>query len=297
MSIDESLINQLPNDVLQEIFFRTPGQDLMKKCLIICKKWNFLIDNESFWIEKCLRDKTMNQEKLKILRNLEDIKIEAKQLYFNYESLFEKNFLKNPCGDEKFKYWCFCRQMRVNHLEEFNTEEINNIIKLCKDSLNTANKDASVLNIWQIQRGDDDQGTSLCFNKENMPCNKFATSYILAEKMQLVDLYKEFFLGKDLHKFKAKLEISEYYAPRFDCGCKYNLCVYLIDDNFKLVDYYKFDDEFAQWSENTWKQTTHLFDIKEQIRYILFYHSGVDTQFWAGFYGSKMTNGSIRIIL
>ena len=115
--------------------------------------------------------------------------------------------------------------------------------------------------------------------------------------MQLIDLHEECLIGKDLHKINAKIEISENYAPRFDCGSIYKICVYLIGDDFSLVDEFKFEENFQQWSQTDWRQVKHVFDVKKPIRYILFYHSGVDTQFWAGFYGAKMTNGSVRILL
>ena len=86
------------------------------------------------------------------------------------------------------------------------------------------------------------------------------------------------------------------YAPRFDCGSRYYLKVYLLDDGYNLVDSYIFEDSFPQWCEAKWKKASHVFDVNKKIRYVIFYHAGCDTQFWAGFYGSKMSSGSIRIL-
>jgi len=33
------------------------------------------------------------------------------------------------------------------------------------------------------------------------------------------------------------------------------------------------------------------------VRYIKFYHGGMDTQFWAGHYGSKMSGASVKLII
>ena len=296
---NQSLINELPNDILEEILFHLSGKDLSKNGLLVCKKWKTLIDNDSFWIEKCLRDKRLTQEKMRVLRELGHVNISAKKFYFSYFSLFEKNFLKNPCGDERYKYWCFCRNMNISNWneKEFGKEQISKTLQMYKNSLNTPNIDSSVLNVWQIQQETDAQGAAQFFNKNNKPCKKFATSYTLAEKMQIIDLYEECLLAKDLHTIEAKIEISEHYAPRFDCGSMYKICVYLIGQDFSLVDEFKFEERFEQWSETFWRQVKHVFNVNKPIRYVLFYHCGVDTQFWAGFYGSKMTAGSVRIVL
>ena len=224
------------------------------------------------------------------------VDINAKKFYFSYFDLFEKNFLKNPFGNETFKYWCFCRNMNIANVNELDKQGISKTIKTCKNSLNSTNIDSSVLNIWQIQ-DIEENGSKQFLDKTNKLRKKFATSYTLAEKMQLIDFHVECLVGKDLHKINAKIEVSENYAPRFDCGSIYKICVYLIGDDFSLVDEFKFEERFEQWSHADWRQVKHVFDVKKPIRYILFYHSGVDTQFWAGFYGAKMTNGSVRILL
>ena len=39
-----------------------------------------------------------------------------------------------------------------------------------------------------------------------------------------------------LEKLKPDIEISENYTARNECGCFYNLNVYLINENFEIVD-------------------------------------------------------------
>jgi hypothetical protein len=181
-------------------------------------------------------------------------------------------------------------------VDKFDKEQISRTIKTCKQSLKTPNIDTSVLSIWEIQ-DDQGHGSSQFIDENKKPRRKFATSYRLAEKMQLVDLYEECLIAKKLHLINAKIQVSEHYAPRADCGSKYNMCVFLISDSFEVVDEFRFEEKFEQWSETHWREAKHLFTVVKPIRYVLFYHSGVDRQFWAGFYGSKMTNGSIRILL
>jgi len=221
----------------------------------------------------------------------------AKKFYFRCLPLFEKNFLKNPCGDEMFKYWCLSRgNMGIFNVDKFDKEQIRRTIKTCKKCLKKPSIDASVVSDWEIQ-DEQGHGSNQFIDENKKPRRKFATSYRLAEKMQLVDLYGECLIAKDLHLINAKIQVSEHYAPRADCGSKYNMCVFLISDSFEVVDEFRFEEKFEQWSETHWREAKHLFTVVKPIRYVLFYHSGVDRQFWAGFYGSKMTNGSIRILL
>jgi hypothetical protein len=184
--------------------------------------------------------------------------------------------------------------MGIFNVDKFDKEQISRTIKTCKKCLKKPNIDASLLSDWEVQ---DDQGIDRFIDENTKPYRNFATSYRLAEKMQLVDLYEECLIAKKLHLINAKIQVSEHYAPRADCGSKYNMCVFLISDSFEVVDEFKLEERFEQWSETHWREAKHLFTLVKPIRYVLFYHSGVDRQFWAGFYGSKMTNGSIRILL
>jgi len=45
-------------------------------------------------------------------------------------------------------------------------------------------------------------------------------------------------------------------------------------------------------------QVTHLFEnYPDGVRFIKFYHGGMDNQFWAGHYGAKMTGSSVIVQL
>ena len=51
-----------------------------------------------------------------------------------------------------------------------------------------------------------------------------------------------------------------------------------------------------QWLGGTWNKVEHVFeDYPNDVRYILFHHSGTDNQFWAGNYGAKFTGASVTL--
>jgi len=66
-SNDISLINELPDEILEQIFLRLSAIDLTKKVNLVCKKWNFLIKNNEFWIQKSIHDKKLTKQKLQLL--------------------------------------------------------------------------------------------------------------------------------------------------------------------------------------------------------------------------------------
>lgn len=88
------------------------------------------------------------------------------------------------------------------------------------------------------------------------------------------------------------------YAPRWDCGSEYEICVQLLGAKKKHVLKTFRPDKvtFQQWNDQKWSQVTHVFkNYGRGVRYIRFMHGGKDTQFWAGWYGIRVTNSSVEI--
>jgi hypothetical protein len=147
---------------------------------------------------------------------------------------------------------------------------------------------------WQVE---DHIGAKAILNESNRPIRNFATSYKWTSKMQVIELNNDLITLLVANGLGLKVTVGENYAARFDCGCRYQLRVLLVDDSLKIVDSFECNEKFPQWSDATWKSVRHVFHVKQPFRYIIFTHAGSDTQFWAGFYGSKITNGSVIVSL
>jgi hypothetical protein len=278
-------INQLPVIVLEKIFENLSGNDLIQNAILVCKQWQSLIDNESFWLRKCLIENKLNDKQATILHNSDIYK--AKYIYFS--NLMNKNLLKNPCGDEKFQFWHSTESIQVN-FENAEPKLVKGIIRDYKENIIKPNE-----RTWKIET--EHNGSEALFDINSNILKNFATSYYWAGKMQLIQFDDCFidFIDKFIESnLGLKLEISENYAARFDCGSLYKLNVYLINENYEIIDSFKFQDEMPQWSDAKWMSAHHLFEVKKPFKYIIYYHGGQDTQFWAGFYGSKMSNGSVQ---
>ncbi|KAG1961997.1 F-box only protein [Pimephales promelas] len=125
----------------------------------------------------------------------------------------------------------------------------------------------------------------------------FVTSYELCLKRQLIDLTEKGYNGAFMDQQQPYIKVSDWYAPRFDCGCQYEVCVELLDEEKKIIKSFQPEKVFfQQWNDEPWCEMTYVFkDYGHGVRFIRFTHGGVDTQFWAGHYGIRVTNSSVEI--
>lgn len=125
----------------------------------------------------------------------------------------------------------------------------------------------------------------------------FVTSYGKCIKSQLIDLASEGYNQLFMDHFQPDIKISDWYAPRMDCGCKYEIQVDLLNQRKKPVKTFAPETVyFEQWNDQQWNQMTHTFqNYGPGVRYIRFTHGGKDTQFWAGWYGIRVTDSSVEI--
>ncbi|XP_019962799.1 F-box only protein 6-like isoform X2 [Paralichthys olivaceus] len=125
----------------------------------------------------------------------------------------------------------------------------------------------------------------------------FVTSYGMCKKAQLIDLEREGYNSSFMDHFQPDIRISDWYAPRWDCGSEYDICVELLNHRKRPIQ--TFDPQtvlFEQWNDQKWCQMTHVFqNYGPGVRYIRFTHGGRDTQFWAGWYGIRVTNSCVEI--
>jgi hypothetical protein len=281
---DESVINRLPTLVLEKIFNNLSDRDLLS-CLLVCKNWNSLIENESesFWKNKCLIDKKLTKDQIGLLTSLNCNKKEFKMLY--YSNLLNRNFLRNPSGHQFMRYWCCADSIDSRNFKDINKDRLKLIIETYKYNFTIPN-----CCHWSIEDS---------FEFENPSKLKSFTTLInkFGEKMQVIDLKMQskiidILINKNIN---LKLEIIEYY--KVTSSSQYNLYVFLVNSDFQLIDNCNYYCNMGNGSNqnannfvlNKWKIYRREFNIRNSVRYIIFYHSGESKSF-----GTKMTNGSIR---
>nr|XP_017209055.1 uncharacterized protein LOC553461 isoform X6 [Danio rerio] len=138
-------------------------------------------------------------------------------------------------------------------------------------------------------------------NRKPFPDNTVTRCYVafngLCLKRQLIDLQKEGYSDTFMDQVQPHIKISDWYEPRFDCGCEYQICVELLDQENKPIS--TFEPEkvvFHFGNSQPWCQTAHVFkNYGAGVRFIRFTHGGKDTHYWAGHYGIRVTNSSVEI--
>ncbi|XP_032217607.1 LOW QUALITY PROTEIN: F-box only protein 6 [Mustela erminea] len=244
-------INELPENILLEVFTHAPARQLLR-CRLVCSLWRDLIDLVTLWKRKCLREGFITED---WDQPVADWKV------FYFLCSLRRNLLRNPCAEEDLTSW----QIDSNGGDK-----------------------------WKVERLPGDHGTDFPDSKVK---KYFVTSFGMCLKSQLVDLKAEGYWEDLLDTFRPEIEVKDWFAARADCGCTYHIRVQLVSENYiVLASFEPPPVTIDQWNSAEWTEVSHTFsDYPSGVRHILFQHGGKDTQFWAGWYGPRVTNSSIII--
>ena len=287
---DSMRFDELPDDILIEIFVRCDPKSLCNSLNTVSRRWHDLIESQTFWIQKGLKDKKLNGELINLLSGAQ---LDAKEFYFC--DLFSRNLLKNPCAEMGFKHWINARGSGIDTFNSKRRIEPIDVKSTIGDLKDKKPAQVDMMSGWDIENEQNYVGEPL-LDEQNQMFKCFVTSYSMGEKLQIIDLY-EHEKNRIIRQIDAPIKVSEFYVARKDCGSIYKLGVFLISEDYEIIDKFFYEDQMPQWSDGEWKQASHTFKSCKNVKYIIVYHAGVDTQFWAGNYGSKMTNGSAQILL
>ncbi|KAM4014707.1 F-box only protein 44 isoform 1-T2 [Anomaloglossus baeobatrachus] len=180
---------------------------------------------------------------------------------FYFLHLRKKNLLKNPMAAENFKHW---------HKDQDGGDE------------------------WKVEKLPGAHGRPFPDDKVK---KYFVTSYGLCLKSQTIDLKKEGYYAEFMDVVRPNIIVKDWYAARHDCGCQYQLLVRLLSQDKTVMEEFQPEPvNIEQWSNAEWAQIEHTFsNYAPGVRYIYFQHGGQDRQFWAGWYGIRVTNSSVTI--
>ncbi|XP_068935347.1 F-box only protein 44-like isoform X1 [Petaurus breviceps papuanus] len=245
-------INDLPENVLLELFSLVPARELLRHCRPVCSLWRDLIDLITLWKQKCRREGFIS-------KNWKQPVADWKFFYFLCS--LRRNLIQNPCAQEGFTCW-------ITDEDEGDRWKVEDIL------------------IDRVTQFPDPQ-VKKCF----------VTSYRTCLKSQLVDLKANGYWKELMDTVRPDIMIKDWFAARNDCGCTYQICVKLLSDNREVLAEFTPDPVYIeQWNDAEWREVSYTFsNYPPKVCYIHFQHGGRDTQFWAGWYGPKVTNSSITI--
>ncbi|XP_046939590.1 F-box only protein 6 isoform X2 [Lynx rufus] len=245
-------INDLPENILLEVFTHVPARQLLLRCRLVCSLWRDLIDLVTLWKRKCLREGFITEDG--------DQPVADWKIFYFLRSL-HRNLLRNPCAEEDMASW----QIDSNGGDR-----------------------------WKVESLPGDHGTDF---PDSRVKKYFVTSFGMCLKSQLVDLKAEGYGEELLDTFRPDIVVKDWFAARADCGCTYHIRVQLASaDYIVLASFEPPPVTIDQWNNAKWTEVSYTFsDYPPGVRHILFQHGGKDTQFWAGWYGPRVTNSSIVI--
>nr|XP_055118644.1 F-box only protein 6 isoform X2 [Symphalangus syndactylus] len=83
-------INELPENILLELFTHVPARQLLLNCRLVCSLWRDLIDLMTLWKRKCLREGFITEDW--------DQPVADWKIFYFLRSL-HRNLLRNPCAE------------------------------------------------------------------------------------------------------------------------------------------------------------------------------------------------------
>ncbi|XP_063224533.1 F-box only protein 6-like [Bacillus rossius redtenbacheri] len=226
-------------------------------CRLVCRVWRELVDSQA--LRRKLKREGHRYHSSRAVDVSADLPLDL------YCSIFDKdpygrNLLKNPCGEEGLKHWTVLRD---------GGDRL--VVETAPGGCDPVPAEA---------------GGSSCF----------ATSYGDCSKEQWVDLVRAGVPARVLDGLRPAVHVGEWYANRFDCGAMYSLTVSLCDAGRVALVQHTCRKQMADGENTSWTKKSHIFEnYPVGVRYVRFCHKGVDTKFWAGHYGAKMT-GSFVIL-
>ncbi|XP_053754945.1 F-box only protein 44 isoform X2 [Panthera pardus] len=105
-------INELPENILLELFTHVPARQLLLRCRLVCSLWRDLIDLVTLWKRKCLREGFITEDW--------DQPVADWKIFYFLRSL-HRNLLHNPCAEEGFEFW----SLDVNGGDEWKVENLS----------------------------------------------------------------------------------------------------------------------------------------------------------------------------
>ncbi|XP_007491863.1 F-box only protein 27 [Monodelphis domestica] len=251
-------LSPLPPELLLQILLHVPPRMLVTRCRAVCRQWRELVDGPALWRLRWAQTKDASSQDL--LEATHYCPPAPKPCSWARLGILEplgRNLLRNPCGQEGFQS-------------------------------------------WELENGG--EGWAIEENRKPVPGAQaqtcFVSSFRWCRKRQVVDLLAQGLWPELLDDPRAEIHISDWWGAREDCGCQYQLHVRLVAANRRTV-LARFDvepDPIPQWNDNTCIQVSHIFtNFRKGVRFLFFEHAGKDTQFWAGYYGARITHSSVKV--
>lgn len=90
------------------------------------------------------------------------------------------------------------------------------------------------------------------------------------------------------------IEVSARYLARTDCPSVFQLSAALYNERYERLDW--FESPIQDAPADFWERLRHTFSPQPGARYVVIAIKGKDSNFWAGRFGSKVADCSVRVL-
>ncbi|KAL8574310.1 hypothetical protein ACOMHN_065335 [Nucella lapillus] len=251
-------VSRLPEELFVQMLVFVPAPDLVKRCSLVCKHWMRVTRDQSLWRRKC-------EQEGKYLPGIMGPPPDNFILYY-FLNPYTRNLLKNTHAGS-LAHW----QLSDPQWIELETTP--------------AGADPIANHVPAEEIG-------------GQKVQNWVTSYQPGSMSQTVRLLEEGCYPTCLDDFRPPIHVSAWCAARWDCGARFELRVRLLDERGEELHSEQTEKDLADSAlRRVWhKVELTLADYKPGVRGVEVVMSGVDTQYWAGSYGSKFTLPSVRFL-
>uniref|UniRef100_A0A8D9BIF8 F-box only protein 6 n=1 Tax=Cacopsylla melanoneura TaxID=428564 RepID=A0A8D9BIF8_9HEMI len=259
----------IPDEVLEVLLSHVETRTLLA-CRRVCKKWQSLIETQVLKIKAQQAGFTHGMD----TETKNSTPWMTWYMMLSPTSPFNCNLVKNPCGHNKLGDWSII----ASGGDGWKREEGPTGFGGDNSHLPYENK---MRNYWQPK----EKPEEFCF----------VTSYGVCAKQQIFSLARTQTMMDILDQFKPVIVYRDWFCRRFDCGGRYKLKVCLLNESKEPVAFQEHATNIEH--ELNWQKVENKFeDYPPGVRYVLFHHEGVDSQFWRGHYGPKMTQSTVFVL-
>lgn len=287
------------NECFLHVFHRLDKNSLLS-CVLTCHRFEHLISSDSFWVEYA---RVQNIEK--VLPSLTWRRAATQKKFIGNENneidITEFNFNLKRIVLSRSGYSPITPAF-ISHFETARDHTIQGIVRSDDFSIR-----ASADGIRMEANGGDGcqphQDVSKCF----------AFSFSPASITNFVDLIHSGIDEWVLDYIRPKIRITQKVNHRHDCSARLSFAAQLnyhetqwiqefgtrqIAGNTDNKRYKSITKEWAQWTEDNWEDLVLEFDdYPSGMRHLTVLNEGHDGMFWKGFYGPKVANITIEVIL
>ncbi|XP_043849782.1 F-box only protein 44-like [Dromiciops gliroides] len=249
-------IDDLPENVLLELFSLVPARELLRHCRPVCSLWRDLIDQVSFWKRKCLQEGFISEE--------QDQPVDDWKVFYFLCSL-HRNLIRNPCGKDGLCFWVYIVRAKIHWTVE-----------------NIPGHHGKEFPDTRVRE---------CFLAFYGDCLKFQSVNLkdMGYSNELMDTVRPDIVIKD---WFAPGPTTIYDRPwKYHICVRLLSADFDILDVFELTELVA-----DGWSNSEWREVSHTFsNYPPGVRYIDFHHGGRSPLNSTRPYVFKVTNSSITI--